>query len=347
MKKYLWVFLFAAPAFAVFLAGIKVYYSLAIWKYEGETFVFEVKRGDTFGKINGRLSQKGIISSAKVFHRYAQINDTMTKFRAGNFEIKQGSTMLDVFNTLLKGQALTEKISIPEGKNLFEIAKIFEAKKVVKADEFIKLAKSQSFTEKLGIPGERMEGYLYPDTYNLNKNMNVDQVIRVMFNTFKMKTKAVNFSSAPLGLTKHQVIILASMVEKETGAGHERPIIAGVFINRLKKRMRLQSDPTTIYGIYESFNGNLRKKHLLEKTPYNTYKVSGLPIGPISNPGLESISAVLNPKEHKYLYFVSQNDGTHIFSTNYRDHRKAVEEYQKNPKNRRGKSWRDLKKKSN
>lgn len=347
MKKYLWVFLFAAPAFAVFLAGIKVYYSLAIWKYEGESIVFEVKRGDTFGKINGRLSQKGIISSAKVFHRYAQINDTMTKFRAGNFEIKQGSTMLDVFNTLLKGQALTEKISIPEGKNLFEIAKIFEAKKVVKADEFIKLAKSQSFTEKLGIPGERMEGYLYPDTYNLNENMSADQLIRVMFNTFKTKTKAVNFSTAPLGLTKHQVIILASMVEKETGAGHERPIIAGVFINRLKKRMRLQSDPTTIYGIYENFNGNLRKKHLLEKTPYNTYKVSGLPVGPIANPGLESIRSVLNPKEHKYLYFVSQNDGTHIFSTNYRDHRKAVEEYQKNPKNRRGKSWRDLKKKSN
>lgn len=347
MKKYLWVFLFAAPAFAVFLAGIKVYYSLAIWKYEGESIVFEVKRGDTFGKINGRLSQKGIISSAKVFHRYAQINDTMTKFRAGNFEIKQGSTMLDVFNTLLKGQALTEKISIPEGKNLFEIAKIFEAKKVVKADEFTKLAKSQSFTEKLGIPGERMEGYLYPDTYNLNENMSADQLIRVMFNTFKTKTKAVNFSTAPLGLTKHQVIILASMVEKETGAGHERPIIAGVFINRLKKRMRLQSDPTTIYGIYENFNGNLRKKHLLEKTPYNTYKISGLPVGPIANPGLESIRAVLNPKEHKYLYFVSQNDGTHIFSTNYRDHRKAVEEYQKNPKNRRGKSWRDLKKKSN
>ncbi|MCP4912270.1 MAG: endolytic transglycosylase MltG [Oligoflexia bacterium] len=347
MKKYLWVFLFAAPALAVFMAGIKVYYSLAIWKYEGETIVFEVKRGDTFGKINGRLSQKGIISSAKVFHRYAQINDTMTKFRAGNFEIKQGSTMLDVFDTLLKGQALTEKISIPEGKNLFEIAQIFEAKNVVKADEFIKLAKSQSFTEELGIPGERMEGYLYPDTYNLNENMSAEQVIRVMFSTFKNKTKEVNFSSAPLGLTKHQVIILASMVEKETGAGHERPIIAGVFINRLKKRMRLQSDPTTIYGIYENFNGNLRKKHLLEKTPYNTYKVSGLPVGPIANPGLESIRAVLSPKKHNYLYFVSQNDGTHIFSTNYRDHRKAVEEYQKNPKNRRGKSWRDLNKNSN
>ena len=107
--------------------------------------------------------------------------------------------------------------------------------------------------------------------------------------------------------------------------------------------MRLQSDPTTIYGIFENFNGNLRKKHLLQKTPYNTYKINGLPIGPISNPGIESIKAVLSPKEHNYLYFVSRNDGIHVFSKSYRDHLKAVNKYQKDRRMREGKSWRDLK----
>ncbi len=345
MKKYLWVFLFAAPALAIFMAGLKVYYSMAIWQYEGESIVFEIKRGETFGQINGRLYRRGIISSAKIFHRYAQINDVMTKFRAGNFKIENGETMLGVFDTLLKGKALSEEVTVPVGKNLFEIATIFEENKIIKATEFISLAKSQSYTEKLGIPGERMEGYLYPDTYHLTENMDSKSLINLMYQNFLNKTKVLNFSTAPLGLTKHQVVILASMVEKETGAGHERPMIAGVFINRLKKRMRLQSDPTTIYGIYEEFNGNLRKRHLLEKTPYNTYKIPALPVGPISNPGIESLAAVLKPKKHDYLYFVSQNDGTHVFSKNYKDHLKAVKEYQLNPKNRKGKSWRDLNKK--
>ena len=165
-----------------------------------------------------------------------------------------------------------------------------------------------------------------------------------MVETFNQQTKDVDFSAS--SFSKKDLIILASVVEKETGAAHERPMIAGVFHNRLRKRMRLQSDPTTIYRIYESFNGNLRKKHLQEKTPYNTYKISGLPIGPICNPGRKAIEAVLKPADHEFLFFVSQNDGTHVFAKNYADHRKNVDFFQKNYANRRGKSWRDLNKKS-
>jgi UPF0755 protein len=162
-----------------------------------------------------------------------------------------------------------------------------------------------------------------------------------MLAVFDKKIKKFNFSKTKL--TKHEVIILASIVEKETGAKFERPIISAVYLNRLKKRMRLQSDPTTIYGIYETFNGNLRRKHLLEKTAYNTYKLPALPLGPIANPSQAAIQAVLEPKTHKFIYFVSKNDGTHVFTETYKEHLRAVDYWQRNKRNRKGKSWRDLK----
>lgn len=345
MKKYWWVFILAAPMFAVSMAGIMVYYMMSVWQYSGDSVVFEVKPGEGFSRINGRLHRNGIISSAKIFHRYAQINNLMTKFKAGRFEIKSGSSMMDVFDTLIEGQSITASVTIPEGKNLFEIAGILkEAKIIENKNEFIRLAKDPEFTKSLGIDSERVEGFLYPDTYRFTPKSNPRDVIIAMVDVFRKKVAGLDFKKAPLNLNQFQVITLASVVEKETGAASERPQIAGVFINRLKKRMRLQSDPTTIYGIYETFDGNLRKRDLLQKTPYNTYKIPALPKGPISNPGLLSIRAVLEPQQHSFLYFVSLNNGRHYFSKNYKEHKLAVEKYQKNWRARSGKSWRDLKK---
>ena len=196
---------------------------------------------------------------------------------------------------------------------------------------------------KLEIPALKLEGYLYPNTYDFNENTPAESVIKTMVREFHKKTQELDFSKSPSSLSKHEVVILASIVEKETGAKRERPIIAGVFHNRLKKKIRLQSDPTTIYGIFENFNGNLRKIHLQQKTPYNTYRINGLPHGPISNPGIDSIKAVLRPTKHNYLYFVSKNDGTHVFSSTYKEHLSAVTKHQKNRRNRMGKSWRNLK----
>jgi UPF0755 protein len=156
-----------------------------------------------------------------------------------------------------------------------------------------------------------------------------------------LRTKGIDFSVSEFN--KKDTIILASIVEKETGAGWERPKIAGVFINRLKKGMRLQSDPTVIYGIFPSYNGNITKKMLQTPTPYNTYTKRGLPPGPIAGPGLDAIYAVLSPDvKEGFLYFVSRNDGTHVFSKTYEDHNKAVITFQKDRKNRVGRSWRDL-----
>ena len=343
MFKSKWLILLGIFFLVLLLAGFKVYHSIKIWKYSGSDVIFEIRPGEGFASINARLKRQNLISDSKVFHRYSQINGLMRRFQAGRYQIRSQSNMLDILDTFVKGNSITVSVTIPEGKNIYEIAEILERQAVTSKKEFLKMAKSLSFTRSLGIQGNTLEGYLYPETYRFSPQSDAESVIRSMVSIFKRRTKSIDFSRAPLNLTLHQVVILASIVEKETGASQERATIAGVFINRLRNKMRLQSDPTTIYGIFENFTGNLKKKHLLEKTPYNTYKINGLPIGPISNPGAESIRAVLSPEKHDYLYFVSRNDGIHIFSKSYREHLNAVNKYQKDRRMRQGKSWRDLK----
>lgn len=342
MKKHLWILLIGAPAFAIFLAGIKIYYTIAIWSYSGEPKQFEIRSGESFSKINGRLYHQDLIPSAKLFYRYCKTQDLMTKFKAGRYEIKPGFTMLKVIETLTSGKSITTSVTIPEGKNLYEVGEILEKKNICSKDKFITLSKDADFVKSLNIPADRIEGYLYPDTYGLTEKMPAKDVIRSMVANFKNKVKSLDFSKVPSGLNMHQTIILASIVEKETGARVERPIISGVYHNRLERKMRLYSDPTTIYGIWETWNGNLRKKHLQEKTEYNTYRMGGLPKGPIANPGLAAIKATIAPQKHNYTYFVSKNDGTHQFTESYKEHLKAVDFWQKNRANRKGKSWRQL-----
>jgi UPF0755 protein len=193
---------------------------------------------------------------------------------------------------------------------------------------------------------QTLEGYLFPDTYFLNKTMTAAEIIRGMVRKFAAVWGPDQDARAKeLGMTQHQVITLASIIEKETGAPQERPLISSVFHNRLQKRMRLQSDPTTIYGIWDRYDGNLHKSDLSAQNPYNTYYVPALPIGPISNPGREAIRAALYPSPSNFLYFVSHNDGTHEFTSTYTQHINAVKRFQLNPRARDGKSWRDLTKK--
>jgi UPF0755 protein len=344
MGKKFFLFFVLAPLVALSLAGVKVYYDLSIWTYKGPEVVFTIKPGENFSKINGRLNNNNLISNPKVFHRYCQFKGYLTSFRTGSFKIPTGVNMLEIINILLNDPGITVSITIPEGKNIFEIGKLLDAGNVTPYNEFIKWAKNPQFMKELNIPADRVEGYLYPNTYKFSPKSSAKHVIRAMVKEFRKVYR--DLAKFPTSLSEFEVVTLASIVEKETGAAHERPAIAGVFHNRLKKRMRLQSDPTTIYGIYETYKGNLKKRHLREKTPYNTYRVNGLPKGPISNPGKESLKAVLKPSSHNNLYFVSKNDGTHIFSKTYRDHRNAVKKWQQTRANRRGRSWRDLNKKT-
>jgi UPF0755 protein len=184
-----------------------------------------------------------------------------------------------------------------------------------------------------GFSGPGLEGYLFPDTYHLSRGMTPRAVIDVMVKRFFAVMGPFSEAIRQSGMSLEQVVTLASIVEKETGAPEERPLIAGVFLKRLKNNMRLESDPTVIYGI-DPFDGNLKKEDLRTHTPYNTYLIKGLPPGPISSPGLEAIKAVLFPAQTDFLYFVSKNDGTHHFSKTFSEHRKAVRKYQK--ANRKG-----------
>jgi UPF0755 protein len=249
--------------------------------------------------------------------------------------------MIDIYNSLLNEASISDLFTVPEGKNMYEIAQMLHEKKIVNKDEFILLAKNESFLNSIGIKAETAEGYLFPETYQILPNTSAEAIIKMMVKEFDKNFKSLNLSDK--NFTPYEVLTLASIVEKETGDKKERPMIAGVFLNRLKIKMRLQSDPTTIYGIWEKYKGNLTRNDLLTPTPYNTYTISAIPKGPISNPGLKAMEAVLNPASHKYLYFVSQNDGTHIFSENYEDHKTAVNNWQRNSKNRDGRSWRDHK----
>lgn len=346
MKKNHLIFLVGAPLLALLMVAGKIYYSAVIWRYQGPDVVFLIRPNENFSSINSRLQKEKLISSARLFHRYSQYKNVMNKFRAGRYQIRHNSNLLDVFNALLYSKSMAALFTVPEGKNLYEIGKMLEERDITSYDDFVNLAKDPVFTAKMGIKGESVEGYLYPETYDFVPDISAEQVIRTMVNQFHKKTKNIDFKNQKFGphrLSKEEVITLASMVEKETGDKSERPIIAGVFHNRLRKKMRLQSDPTTIYGMYERYTGNITRADLLAPTAYNTYTIKALPKGPIANPGIESIKAVLEPAEHNFLYFVSQNDGTHIFSADYENHQNAVNKWQKNAKNREGRSWRNKK----
>ncbi|MDH4101573.1 MAG: endolytic transglycosylase MltG, partial [Nitrospirota bacterium] len=205
----------------------------------------------------------------------------------------------------------------------------------VEKKDFLSRAKDRNFAKTFGIEGATFEGYLYPDTYNFEKGVTPDEIITKMTQKF---LSVYNAEIAPTAKTRKismtGLVTLASIVEKETGAGAERDMVASVYRNRLKRRMRLQSDPTVIYGI-EKFNGNLTRKDLATKTPYNTYTNYGLPPGPIANPGRASLLAALNPADTDYLYFVSMNNGTHRFSKTLKEHNAAVDEFQRSRRGRR------------
>jgi UPF0755 protein len=339
-KKNIFLLVIILPVVLVVCAGfytVSKFYS----SYDGPDVRFTIHSGEGFSSVNYRLKKEKIINDARMFHYYTKYTDQLGALKAGTYKIKSGINMVDVLETFTKGVPELTRITIPEGKNLYEIGKILEANGIVSANEFIGMCKNQDVIESLNIKAPSIEGYLFPETYMFSPSTPAKQVIETMLRQFKEKTSKLNLDSTEL--SAHEVVILASIVEKETGAKWERPTIAGVYLNRLKKRMRLQADPTTIYGIWESYNGNLKRKHLLQKTPYNTYKMSGLPLGPIANPSLAAIKAVLEPKEHNYIFFVSKNDGTHVFTPTYKEHQKAVDYWQKNHSRRKGKSWRDLK----
>ena len=240
----------------------------------------------------------------------------------------------------MEGKTRLHRITFYEGYNIYEMAKALEEGNFLDKEKFISLFHDPDLIyELLKQKKDSLEGYLFPDTYHIPMPVDPEKLIRKMVRGFFKvydKISQEGLKTAGVGslrLTRHESVILASLVEKETGLAEERSLIASVFYNRLKKKMRLESDPTILYGMMREAGDlvtlNIRKKDILRKTPYNTYRLSGFPAGPISNPGEESLRAVFEPKESSFLYFVSRNDGSHIFSKTYEEHKKAVDLYQR------------------
>ncbi len=340
MKRTFVLAMLLAPLLGLAMASVHVWL-LFQEKYDGPAVVFTVRPGDTFGVVNARLYQAELINNTRLFHWWARYRGEMEKLRAGAFEIPTGANIAAVLHTLVHGQPILNAVTVPEGKNLWEIAAILERAGFGPRADFLAYARDPATLAKHGVPGPSLEGYLFPETYKFAPGTAVSEIADTMVAEFKRRVGSLNVGH-PF-LSPHEVVVLASMVEKETGAKAERPQIASVFLNRLKKRMRLESDPTTIYGMGEAYAGNLRKDDLLRVTPYNTYKIPALPAGPIASPSLEAVQAVMRPAVSDNLFFVSRNDGTHVFTPTYAEHLKAVKEWQINRANRAGRSWRQLK----
>jgi UPF0755 protein len=250
------------------------------------------------------------------------------RLRAGEYRLSAAMTPAQILDVLVQGRSVLYRLTIPEGYTIVQIAQEVARQDLGTAEDVQRLATDPQFVQSHGIEAQTLEGYLFPDTYYFPKDVEPRKIIAKMVERFKAQLQPVWEQRAKeLNFSVHQIVTLASIIEKETGAPSERPIIASVFHNRLKKKMRLESDPTVIYGI-PNFDGNIKRHHLQTWTPYNTYKIRGLPPGPIANPGRASIEATLYPDQTDFLYFVAKKDGTHHFSTNIKDHNRAVRKYQ-------------------
>lgn len=309
--------------------------------------IYEVPIGKPFSQVAQDLENLGLLKNAKAFTLYARVTRSIPKVKAGEYRFYTTMTPRHVMRVLTSGVSIRRVVTIPEGYSVFEIAELLEEKGFAKKQEILDLAFDQKFARILiGQPVSSLEGYLFPESYQFTRYTKADKILETMVDQFK-KNFAEILPPYPFNWSSHQVVTLASIIEKETGAEFERPIISSVFHNRIKKQMRLQTDPTVIYANAlrdKKIIINIKKSDLLNDHPYNTYTRSGLPPGPIANPGLEALKAAVGPEESEYLFFVSQNDGTHIFSKTYQEHNSAVDRYQRNRKSRQGKSWRDLNK---
>lgn len=294
-----------------------------------------IKKGMTLKKISEQLEQEGIIRNRHFFVLITTLLGKKAKIKAGEYELHTRMLPLEVLDSLVKGQVKRHLVTIPEGYTFSQIAQLLEDLNIVEKKDFLQKASSSALIASLGLShlaGSTLEGYLFPDTYHLTRGMDPEEVIQIMVRQFKKVFGSdLAQNTSPLEISEREVVILASIIEKETPLSEEKPLISAVFHNRLKKKIPLQSDPTVIYGI-KNFDGNLTKEHLLMPTPYNTYLINGLPPTPICNPGRDSIHAALSPAPVPYLYFVSKNDGSHYFSSDIDEHNRAVWKYQKYPK---------------
>ncbi|KPL19638.1 MAG: hypothetical protein AMJ92_02090 [candidate division Zixibacteria bacterium SM23_81] len=296
----------------------------------GRTSEVVLERGLGVREIAAILAHERIIPSVGQFLFLSKFLGVESELKAGRYSFAPGTRPLEVLNSLVRGYVSARLVTIPEGLTIRQMAELLERESGIDAEIFVGLAVDPQVAQENGIQATSLEGYLFPDTYDLHWGMPAHELIDIMISRFRqIYDTDLNRRAAELDMTNHQVITLASMIEEEARIAEERPIISAVYHNRLKKRMMLQCDPTVIYALGGKTTP-LTRKDLEVESPYNTYRHYGLPPGPISSPGKASIVAALYPIDVDYLYFVARGDGSHQFSRTSREHINAIRRIKKN-----------------
>lgn len=295
---------------------------------QGPSTIFEVPRGATLRQVADELTRLGILPHPYYLLALALQRGDQGRLKAGEFELTQGMRPTDILERLISGKEVQYPITLVEGWTFRQAVAAVAADPRFGAELLGKT--DAELMEALGRPGEHPEGRLFPDTYSFPRSTSGLEVLRRAFERMdRILGEEWEQRAEDLPIeTPYQALILASIIEKETAVAAERPAIGGVFVRRLRNGMRLQTDPTVIYGLGERFDGNLRRDDLRESTPYNTYVIEGLPPTPIALPGREAIRAALHPEPGDSLYFVARGDGTHVFSRTLEEHNAAVRQYQ-------------------
>jgi UPF0755 protein len=316
-------------SFAV-LAGIGFFIHIATPVSTEENWKeVEIPEGASYKRGINILINNDIVKNKLALFLLGKVTSSDRQLKAGFYYLSASMTPLQIFNNLIKGRTIQYSITIPEGSNLKQIRRAFEDTDLIDEESW-QLVYNEDFLCYLGVDAPSLEGYLYPDTYNFPKGTEPMFIFKIMVKRLKKSfNEPLRKRAEELGMTENEVLTIASIIEKEAIHDFERPIISAVYHNRLKRNMRLQADPTVLYGIKKRWK-RIRYRDLKRPTPYNTYVIKGLPPGPIASPGERSIKAALYPADVDYLFFVSKNNGTHYFSKTNKEHAKAVIHYQLN-----------------
>ena len=294
---------------------------------EAGPLVIEIPAHEGLVHIADRLAQAGVIRSRPAFLGLVVVRGSMRRLKAGEYEIPRDASMLDVLDLLESGRVRQHVVLHPEGATVSELARALETERLATADDVVKAAAGDKLRHALGVEGPSLEGYLFPDTYQFVRGMSVDEMLTRMVQRMRAKlTPEVQARAKERGLSVHQLLTLASIIEREAVDPSEQKLISAVFWNRLRLDMPLQADPTVQYAMAKERRA-LTRADLASDHPYNTYVHRGLPPGPIASPGVRAIEAALDPAPVKYLYFVARDDRRHSFSTTVAEHNAAVARY--------------------
>ena len=332
MRRLLgWFFVLVLLAVLAVGAWIFVTLERPFRGYDAPEQFVEIPAGAGSGSMARRLEEAGVVRSATAFRAAVWLRGSSRRLQAGEYRFDQPMTTAQVVDKIARGDVYVRAITFREGLTNREMAALFESGSFGAAADFLTAARNVKLVTDFDPAARDLEGYLFPDTYTLQRKTTAAQLVERMVSRFrKTLTPEMREEAGARGLSVRQLVTLASLVEKETGKAEERPIVAGVYTNRLRIRMPLQCDPTVIYAMMLAgrYEGNIRREDLQMDSPYNTYRYPGLPPGPIAAPGEASLRAAAAPADVPYLYFVSRNDGSHVFATTLDEHNRNVVTFQ-------------------